>query len=143
MKYVQMGVLGSILAVQSYHDIRKKEIPFWITAIGGVFGILFWIIEGSFSMEWFLGLVPGLLCLGYAKISREAIGYGDGLLICMMGIYLKMSSLLSLCMWAFIMAGVVALFLLVTGEKKGNQEIAFVPFLFLAFLMGVFIGDMA
>jgi prepilin signal peptidase PulO-like enzyme (type II secretory pathway) len=85
-----------------------------------------------------LGLLPGILFLLFARISKEAIGYGDGFSICMMGIYLEVETLLSVCMCALFLAGIVALVLLVSGKRKGKQEIPFIPFLLLSFLLEVF-----
>ena len=140
IKNIQTGVLGCILAVQSFYDIRKKELPSWVTLAGGIIGILLWVAKGEFYLEQLAALLPGILCLLFAKLSREAMGYGDGLLIIMMGIYLKTDKIITVCMWAFCIAGVAALFLLVSGKKKGKQAIPFVPFLFAAFLLEVFIN---
>ncbi len=137
MNYMQMGILGSILAIQSFHDIRKKELPVLITIAGATVGVIFMLIKGEFYGEQLISMMPGIVCLVFAKISREAMGYGDGLLICMMGIYLNFDRIIAICMWAFILAGVVALFLLVFAGKKGKYEMPFVPFLFTAFILEV------
>lgn len=137
---LQAIVLGGILAIQSFYDLKRKELPVLVTVTGAGIGLLFWIILGNRSITLFAGFLPGILLLLFAKISREAIGYGDGLLIVMMGMYLKINSLISVCMWAFSLAGVVALFLLITAKKKGKQEIPFVPFLLVGFLMEVLLS---
>ena len=139
LKVVRIGMLGLILMVQSVFDIRSKRLPLWITGMGMVMGIILWLIEGSYNFIQFTAMIPGLICLVIAKVSREAIGYGDGLLLGMMGLYLEFYALISTGLWAFTLAGIVALFLLVTKKKKGKQEIPFVPFLFLGFLLEVFV----
>jgi leader peptidase (prepilin peptidase)/N-methyltransferase len=134
---IQMGVLGLILMIQSVLDIRSKRLPLWITGIGAGIGIIFLILQGSYNLSNATALLPGLLCLVIARVSREAIGYGDGLLLVMMGFYLKVSVLLGVCLWAITLAGIVALFLLATKKRKGKQEIPFVPFIFVGFILEV------
>lgn len=134
---IRMATLGMILMAQSVFDIKTKQLPLWITGIGAAIGILYWIMEGGFAFLHFTGIIPGLLCLVIAKASRQAIGYGDGLLLCMMGVYLKLGELIGVCLWAFTIAGIAALFLLITKKKKGKQEIPFVPFLLLGFILEV------
>lgn len=130
---MQLLLLGGILILQSVYDLRKKQLPLWITLTGMGIGLLLWILEEKFDVTKFAGIIPGLLCLMFSKVSREAMGYGDGLLICMMGIYLGLTATVSVCMWAFVLAAVTALFLLIVKKKKGKQEMPFVPFLFLGF----------
>lgn len=138
MENIQMGILGAVLAIQSIYDIRKKQIPLLVTLLGSLVGFILWIIAGNITWMRLSAFLPGMVCLLFAKISREAIGYGDGLILCMMGIYLEIDKLISLCLWAFLFAGLVALFLLVFGKKKGKQEIPFIPFLLIAFGVEVY-----
>ena len=139
IQVIRIGILGLILLVQSVWDIKSKRLPLWITGIGAVVGIILWFLKGSFDFSQFMVMIPGVLCLVFAKVSKEAIGYGDGLLLGMMGLYLEFSVLLGICLWAFTLAGILALFLLVTKKKKGKQELPFVPFLSVGFLLEVFL----
>lgn len=130
-------ICGLILLVQSVWDIKSKRLPLWITGVGAGIGIVLRFLGKGFEFSQLLAMIPGVLCLIFARVSKEAMGYGDGLLLCMMGTYLEFSALLSTCLWAFTLAGILALFLLVTKKKKGKQEIPFVPFLFIGFLLEV------
>lgn len=143
MDYIQMGILGSILAIQSFFDIKKKEIPVLVTIAGVAAGALCEIGKGNFIVTQPRSLIPGILCLIFSKVSREALGYGDSLLICMMGLYLQAGGIISICMWAFILAGIVALFLFIFAKKKGKYEMPFVPFLLAAYVMEVIVGEIS
>ena len=139
LQVIRTGFLALILLIQSVWDIKSKRLPIWITGVGALVGILLWFLRGSYELSQFVAMIPGILCIVFAKVSKEAIGYGDGLLLSMMGIYLEFSVMLGVCLWAFILAGFLALFLLVMKKKKGKQEIPFVPFLFIGFLLEVFL----
>ena len=137
MQLLLFGTLGGLLTVQSVYDIRYKRLPLWITILGMAVGGAFRILQGNHWTLLLFGLIPGSLCLLFAKISKEAMGYGDGLIICMMGVSLSMQHLIGSCLIGFVLAGVVALILLVFGKRKGKQEIPLVPFLLVGYLLEV------
>ena len=133
MEILRTLISGGILLIQSVFDIRYRQIPLWITAIGGGVGVLFMVAYMDVHMTSLFSFLPGVLCLIYGKISREAIGYGDGLLILMLGCYWNITSLLGVCMWAFSFGAIVAI-LLFLWKRDGRMEIPFVPFLLLGFI---------
>ena len=59
-----------------------------------------------------MSFLPGIACLLFSKISGQALGYGDSLLICMMGCFYSIEEILLLLIMAFGYAGVTAFFLL-------------------------------
>lgn len=133
-------ILGIWLGVQGGIDLKYKEIPLWFVIVGGIGGIVFCILEGRVPTEVVLACIPGALALVFSKLTKEVMGYGDGIVFLVMGIYLSLERLLAIGMLAFLIAGVVALVLLVVFRKKGNYRIPFLPFLFLAYELDFFIG---
>ena len=77
--------------------------------------------------------VPGILGLVFSWLTKEVVGYGDGIVLMILGMYLSLERLIFIGMIAFEIAGVVALVLLVIFRKKGSYRIPFVPFLCLAY----------
>lgn len=122
----------SMLVIQSYWDIRYKEIPIIVTIIGGIVGVICSIVQQRVPIELLCATIPGLVSLVLGKVTRQAIGYGDGFLLCAMGMYVSCEVLLSILMNACILAGVVALALLVFRRKRGKDQLPFVPFLLAA-----------
>ena len=70
-------------------------------------------------------------------MTKEVIGYGDGVIFVVMGTYMSASKLISIGMLAFGLAGIVALILLVVFHKKGKDQIPFIPFLAVAYGLGL------
>lgn len=128
-------VVGILLLVQGYRDLREKEIPVWVTILGGILGLILSVFEERTMLDMVYAFLPGIFCLFFAKISREAIGYGDGILLCGLGCMYSIEKLLSICMIASVLGGITALVLFIFFHKKGNYEIPFVPFLFLGWLV--------
>lgn len=119
----------SMLAIQSVWDWRYRQIPIAITLAGGVMGLLLSMMRERSLMDLCMGLVPGLVCLGLGWITREAIGYGDGFLLCAMGMYKSLEDIVGIIVLASSMAGVFGMALIIFCKKKGKDQIPFVPFL--------------
>ncbi len=122
----------SMLLIQSYWDMRYKEIPVIVTIIGGIAGFIWSLLKQRIPIEILYALIPGMVCLALGKITGQAIGYGDGFLLCAMGMYVSCEVLLSIVMHACILAGAAALALLVFRRKRGKDQIPFVPFLLVS-----------
>ena len=119
--------------VQGGIDFKYKEIPLWLSILGGTIGVVFCITENRPFTSVLSACFPGILMLGFSWLTKEVIGYGDGIVLMVMGIYLTISQLLSIGMMAFCVAGVVALLLLVLCKKNGSYRIPFVPFLAISY----------
>lgn len=122
------------LSVNSLMDIRTKRISLFFTCIYGLLGLGYHIYSKCVSYEMLFALIPGILCLILAGISREQIGYGDGAVLLAMGCNLSADDMFLCCFLAIIFAGAVALFLIGICHKKRNYEIPFVPFLLMGYL---------
>lgn len=82
-----------------------------------------------------LGMLPGLACLFLSRISGEALGYGDSLLILICGSALGLAECIYVLSAAFFLSGIAALLLFFFKRKSRKYEIPFVPFLFLGVLL--------
>lgn len=137
MEKLEIVVVGILLLIQSICDIRWKKIPLCVTVAGVVIGSMFFFWENKSWLELGLSSLPGVMCLLFSKISREALGYGDSYLLCMMGFFYSVEELLFILLLAMGLAGVVGVFLLIVWKKSRKYELPFVPFLFIAYGVNV------
>ncbi len=91
--------------------------------------------SGGFEYKQIISLIPGIVCLIVAKLTKEAIGYGDAMIIFMLGLYWRWESVCTVLMGACMLAAIFALVLLIFFRKNRKYEIPFVPFLALALFM--------
>ena len=77
--------------------------------------------------------------MGISRLTEEKIGYGDSLLIIVLGTFLGMWKLLILLLGAFGLAAAVSILLKRKFTRK--SMIPFVPFLTVAY-MGEMLGGM-
>lgn len=127
IEIVKLIIIGAVLLVQSIWDIRIKKVPTKVTLVAAIAGIYFSIMEDRTAFTLFCALLPGMFCLLAGWVTREAIGYGDGILITTMGLYFSFEQLLGICMIALVLGGVVALILFVFFAGKPKDELPFVP----------------
>ena len=126
-------ILGIWLGIQGVMDFKYKEIPLWFTLLGGVVGIVICVQEERTVFEVLVSCLPGLVVIFFSWMTKEIIGYGDGIVLLVMEFYLSLSQVLSIGMFAVFIAGIVALILLTIFQKRGSYRIPFIPFLTLAY----------
>lgn len=137
MEYFRIAAAFAGLLANSIWDIRKKNISLTVTAFMGIMGIGIRIaLQDIQFTDTVLSLMPGVLSLLFALVSRERVGYGDGLLLLAVGCCLKGQEMIALWMLALGLAGLWALVLCICFHKGKKYEIPFVPFVFAGFLVG-------
>ena len=133
-------VLGIWLGVLGIWDFKYKEIPLWFSVCGGGIGVLYVVLERKSIEEVLIACLPGLGALLFSWVSRERMGYGDGVVLLAMGFYLSIHQVMLMGMLAFFLAAVVALLLIIIGKKKRNYRMPFVPILWVAYVFSIGIG---
>lgn len=68
-----------------------------------------------------LPLLPGLLALLISRLSREALGLGDGLFLLIAGLYVPMRSMLLLLLSGILVGFLVSAVLLIYGHIHGRS----------------------
>ena len=96
-----------------------REISPVLLATGGCMGIVFLLIS---------------------RVSGESFGYGDSILILIIGIFLGFWNLMYLLLGAFSMAAVFSAVMTIKHRFNRKSSFPFVPFLAAAYLGGMFIG---
>ena len=129
-----MFVLTSCLILISLIDYKTQIIPDGLVTIIAVSGALYNLLYAPQSiMDMLLGGVVGfVVMLLIFLISRGGMGGGDVKLSAAVGVWLGVEGTLLFLLLAFIMGGIISMFLLVSGVKSKGEAIPFGPFLCLA-----------
>ena len=119
--------------VGSIYDWKYRSVPVWILIVGGLGGMagILCTLVGTYgrSTEVWLALLPGAMALLLAYITREQIGYGDGVLLLIMGGCLGSYKVIVALLVAIAGSGVVSMLLLICRKAERSSRIPFVPFL--------------
>lgn len=129
------------LAGLSALDIRKKRLPVWTLAAGGVLAVIFQILwKGLPGILIAAGGVVGIVFLAVSWVTEESFGYGDSILIGILGIYLGFWNLLNLLAVSFTIAAGVAMAVLVKQKFQRKTLLPFVPFLGAGYMVLLILG---
>lgn len=134
-------VFAGYLGVLTVMDIRNKRLNLLFLLSG------FLLMTAGFFCKREIhplllatGAGVGLVFLLASRVTGESFGYGDSILIMIMGGFLGFWDILSLLTAAFLLAAVFSVIMLI--RKKFNRKTAFpfVPFLMIAYTGGMILG---
>ena len=126
-------VVFVLLCACSISDCRKKQIPIpLLLLLGVVVCVSLFVCETPSGSDRIGGALLGLLLFLVSKCTREAIGYGDGFGVVVLGMVEGFSKTIQIVWLAFILSGIYGLWQLIILRKGKTDSIPFFPFLFLA-----------
>jgi leader peptidase (prepilin peptidase)/N-methyltransferase len=127
--------LAFFLLLGAYKDWKKREVPIAILLGMGVVAVGSWIFCDSVGVwQRLIGVLIGGLFLIISKLTREAIGYGDSLVILILGLHMGVFQMLQTLCLASILAGGLSLFLLWKRKWSRSMTLPFLPFVTATYL---------
>lgn len=141
IQLVQNVVSLVVFLTLSIEDIFKKEISALVLYFYLATGIILGIIQGHI-WEMVIASVPGLMLLLVGFISSEKIGYGDGLSILALGVWIGIWHSAIAIALGMLLAALIALgYILVCKLKRrmidSHTRIPFIPFLYIGLVVSV------
>ncbi len=147
--FAAKAILFSSLVVIFFIDFKYQIIPDAITLPGIIVGLGFSILTGSPDfLQSLLGLLAGggvlylIAIIGDKVFKKESMGGGDIKLAAMLGTFLGWQKiLLVFFLGSFLgaLVGIIALFF--SEEAREKRLIPFGPFLAVATLLAIFLGN--
>ena len=123
----------------SVMDLRARRLKFSFLMAGFLFAVAGELC-GRDTPVLPAGAAVGGIFLAVSRLTGEAFGYGDSILITVMGSFIGFWNILSLLIAAFLMAAAFSVFLL-AGKRFGRKDsFPFVPFLTAAYIVGMAAG---
>lgn len=135
MVFVKSVVLGSILIIISFIDIKHEVIPNFMVIITLVMGIIFLVARDISLVSALLGMLVGGGGLFLLALIPGAMGGGDIKFMFAIGAFLGLNKTLWALFIAFIIAAIISGFLLLFRLKGRRDVIPFGPFLALGSLI--------
>ena len=127
--FIKAIVLGSILIVVSFIDLKHRVIPNKLVILTLIFGIIFSFISDISFSNSILGMILGGGLLFLLGLIPSAMGGGDIKLMFALGSYLGYIRTLWALILAFSLASVISILLLLFKIKGKKDQIPFGPFL--------------
>nr|WP_297766888.1 prepilin peptidase [uncultured Butyrivibrio sp.] len=128
----------AIMLLVAYEDIKKKEISMKAIIVCALLALSstgIRLYTGGELLDSFLSLLPGAIMLIIGRITKEEVGYGDGLMLMTIGPVFGLEHVMLGCFTGLFAISILSIFILVCRKGNRKTKIAFVPFLTLG--MGV------
>lgn len=126
------------LFVNAWTDAKRQQVCPVFLALTGTIGVLCgWIGGGMHAADFIADMLPGAGLILYGRLTKESVGYGDGMAFLTTGMFLGLWENLFLLLVASVLAAVYAAFCLLTGKVKRGDKIPFLPFVFAAYTAGL------
>lgn len=138
---ISRGICLFLLIVMSMTDMKIRKIPFVVLAAGNAVAGLYQLVfrqEDMISIAG--GAMVGIIFLIAGRLTGESIGYGDGMGILGLGIYLGFWKLLEVLVGAFFFLAIGAVVALCRKKMSRKCALPFYPFLTAGYAVWLVIG---
>lgn len=127
-----------LLAVCAVVDGIKKEIPLAVVWCGILLAVILHIKGSLGEGTWaaaLLSVLPGAVFWTISLITGEKVGYGDGWMLVMIGLFTGLRRCFLILFTGLMLESAVVLFLLAVKKISTDKAVPFAPFLLMG--MGV------
>lgn len=134
MKVEEVILLGSLI-VLSCMDLRTRKIPWIPVVILGMVVFVYRIWSGISLAEVAAGVIPGGVLLLVSAVTEESIGYGDGLVLLVLGLFCGVAETVAVLGMALLLASVLSMVLLALKRAGRKTKLPFLPCLCSGYLL--------
>ena len=127
------GIELMFLGIGTYYDVKNQELSLrflLLFLLAGIFCNIFFQYQ-SLS-DFLIGGCIGSVFLGVGWLTKEEIGYGDGIGIVILGILKGWRGLVPMMVMAFLLSGIYGVWKLIGLKESGDSTMPFFPFLLIA-----------
>lgn len=118
------------LVICSIQDVKEKKISIKKLVIFGMIFLAMSFLWGNLSwQERGYNMLPGIMALLISFLTKEQLGYGDGICLLIMGCVLSGALLLGTVMISLILSSAFGLLLLIGKKAERKTRLPFLPFL--------------
>lgn len=140
IKGIEKVVLLTGLMLSSWTDIKNRQISVKLIFVVSELGLILFLIgkcmgDTMGGKELLAGMSVGGILLLVARLTGERIGYGDGMLFVVTGIFEGFWNNLYLLLLSSALAGGVALFFLISRKKGRADSMPFAPFVSVGYVL--------
>ena len=127
---VRIAACFLFLLFEGLRDYRKQKIYILPVGIFFCLGMIFSLIQGKEDFLYaILGSLTGGLLLFLSVVTKEKIGFGDGLVIIATGALLGFKVNLLMLLIGLFLAALKGIWILISGKGGKNDTMPFLPFL--------------
>jgi leader peptidase (prepilin peptidase) / N-methyltransferase len=144
-EFFKFALLAAILVVIGIIDLETTDVYTKITVFGIALGILFLIIGYYLyeinPLDFIAGGVVGGSVISLIVILTKGMGWGDVEICVICGLFIGLKYTLLMLFLSFVIGGLIGSLLIMLKLKSRKDYIPFGPFIALATLLSILLGD--
>lgn len=133
------SIVGVYLSIGSIYDRKSLLLPGWFICMGclmsSLWGIYRVLMGQILWQQWITACLPGVLWIILAFATREQMGYGDGVVLLVVGCLTDAGTTMLLLMMGLGIGCLWGSHLLISKRGNRQTEIPFIPMLFYAYIL--------
>lgn len=141
MTNIRYVLLLGILLYAAWKDKQCKSIPYYLPIMGIAIALLCRLAEEVPMAETLptvcQAFLPGFFLLLTAFFTEQKVGYGDGLMVLVMGAFTNMTYCILSLMLGLCVSCLFAMLFLVRKKVKMKDQIPFLPFLLVGYVLAL------
>ncbi|MBQ1489033.1 MAG: prepilin peptidase [Lachnospiraceae bacterium] len=135
---IRIALCFVFLLGEAISDRKRRKIVIFPVGLFFSAGIILSILQGKEDFLYAIaGSVLGGLVLLFSYLSKEQIGYGDGLVLIAAGALLGVRMNLFMFLFGLFFAALKGIWLMMTKKANRKTKMAFVPFLLPGLMLSV------
>lgn len=135
------GIFGIYVCALAIMDIRTRKLHFGFLISGFLIAAAGWKYRVDAKAAYVIaGFIAGLICMAISRITEESFGYGDSILVMILGSFLGIWELLYVMLFASALAALYSVMMILTKKMNRKSTIPFVPFIASGYIGGMMIG---
>ena len=140
MRMLVKVCFGIYLLILSAKDIKDKEIPLGLLALGLVFAPLSVLTdEREVIYVYLLGVLPGIAFLLVSFISRGQIGQADAFVLICVGLCNGIEAVIAVISVSLVAIALVSMVMLILGRLNRKSTLPYIPFVLLGYVLYLFV----
>lgn len=145
LNFIKYILLISILIVIGMIDLDTTDVYFSTTLTGIISSLIFigiYFYMGIPVRSYIYGgIVGGGLLSAIILITKGGMGWGDAEICLFCGLFLGLKFTILMLFLSFIIGSIISLILILSGKKSRKDYIPFGPFIVLATILTIFMGE--
>lgn len=149
-KIIETGLL-IYLAVAAKRDLKDKTVSVKMAICAGTAAVFLQIISEWMKKDGIgtglaagmtgaaAGILPGIFLMAEAWITHQAVGYGDGLVLCVCGLFAGIRGSLGIFINGLFLSALGAIYCLVFLRAGRKNEMPFVPCLLGGYVIWLYV----
>ncbi|MHC1720605.1 MAG: A24 family peptidase [Clostridiaceae bacterium] len=140
IEFFKYAIFVSILIVVGIIDFDTGEVYTSIIVFGVMAGLVTMLVMQCWWPDYVYGAIAGFAFI--APIAMlGGMGWGDAEVCLLCGLFLGLKSIFIMLLISFVLGGAAGIMLIALGKSDSGSRMPFVPFITLASILTLFLGN--